>query len=153
MKKIMIRSCVVLCTLYASIGVALNPVFAAEDHGHGKSGIVSEALLKDVSQSWDGAELKAYPTGQPAITLLKITVPPKTKLPRHFHSVVNVGYMLEGELTVTADTGQTQTIKAGEPLIEMVGTIHYGENKGDTPAVILVFYAGEAKTPITTTVE
>lgn len=106
-------------------------------------------LLDGVTTSWDGADLIDYPTGKPCITMLKITVAPKSKLPLHYHPVINVGYMLEGSLTVTDDKGNTETISAGEPLIETVNTIHYGENRGDTEAVILVFYAGEVGEKIT----
>lgn len=110
----------------------------------------TEILLDRVSCSWDGEALDAYLITQPAITMLKISVPPKTRLGSHYHSVINVGYMLEGELTVVAENGKTTTIKTGEPVVEMLGTVHYGENRGDSTAVILVFYAGDATTPITT---
>ncbi len=106
-------------------------------------------LLDSVETSWDGADLISYPTGKPAITLLKITVAPHCKLPQHYHPVINVGYMLEGSLTVTDDKGNSKTITAGEPLVETVNTIHYGENRGDTNAVIIVFYAGEVDSSIT----
>ncbi|HYN77899.1 MAG TPA: hypothetical protein VES73_08905 [Lamprocystis sp. (in: g-proteobacteria)] len=42
-------------------------------------------------------------------------------------------------------------LKAGDSLVEVVGKWHYGVNEGTEPAVILVFYAGEAGTPITLT--
>lgn len=57
--------------------------------------------------------------------------------------------MLEGSLTVTDDKGNSMVINAGDPIVETVNTIHYGENKGDTDAVILVFYAGEEGESIT----
>lgn len=139
-----------LCMLCSAAGSSLQ---AAENNDHGAGGIVVEKLLDNVSHSWDGEALKEYPSDKPAITLLKISVPPKTKLAKHYHSVINVGYMLEGELTVRGENGQVKTIKAGEPLVEMVGTIHYGENTGEGTAVIIVFYAGDAKTPITTNAE
>ncbi|MFI3270468.1 MAG: cupin domain-containing protein [Rikenellaceae bacterium] len=113
------------------------------------AGASTEVLIDGENRSWDGAPLIDYPTGKPSITLLRITVAPKSKLPQHYHPVINVGYMLEGSLTVTDDKGNSKTITAGEPLIETVNTIHYGENRGDTDAVILVFYAGEAGETIT----
>lgn len=145
LKEKLVGLSLALCAL----SVSLFTLQAAEKSPAG-TGIISERLLDNVSQSWDGAALPHYPEGKPAITMLRITVPPHTKLARHYHSVINVGYMLSGELTVTSDTGQSQCIKAGEPLVEMVGSIHYGENKADIPAVILVFYAGDSQSPITT---
>lgn len=145
-------SCIlVLC---ASVSFSVSSAIAHTEDGEDKhKAIVTEVLLDKEPCSWDGKKLDAYLITQPAITLLKISIPPKMRLQSHYHSVINVGYMLEGELTVVAENGQTTTIKAGEPLVEMVGRVHYGENRGDSPAVILVFYAGDATTPITTTVE
>lgn len=112
-----------------------------------------EILLDGVQTSWDGADLIDYPEGNAAITMLKVTVPPMCKLATHYHPVINVGYMLEGTLTVIDDKGNSKTITAGDPLVETVNTIHYGENTGDVDAVILVFYAGEEGEPITVTSE
>jgi len=39
-------------------------------------------------------------------------------------------------------------VKAGEPIVEVVNTLHYGINEGTVPAEIVVFYAGAAGTPI-----
>ena len=33
-------------------------------------------------------------------------------------------------------------LKAGDALVEMIGTVHYGENRGDEPAEVVMFYAG-----------
>mgnify|MGYP000899664948 CR=1 FL=1 len=40
-------------------------------------------------------------------------------------------------------------LKAGDALIEVVNTWHYGKNSGDTPVEIIVFYAGTADAPVT----
>ncbi len=128
---------------------AFIAISCSSSRAESTSASTTETLLNGVQTSWDGADLIDYPTGKPAITLLRITVAPKSQLPQHYHPVINVGYMLEGSLTVTDDKGNTKTITAGEPLIETVNTIHYGENTGDTDAVILVFYAGEEDETIT----
>jgi len=107
-----------------------------------------ETLLKS-SSSWDGTSLPQYPSGTPEVTLMKFTIAPEAALPVHMHPVINTGYMLEGELTVYKETGETRTIQAGEPLMEVVDQWHYGKNTGSVPAVILVFYAGEKGKPIT----
>ena len=44
---------------------------------------------------------------------------------------------------------KTLHLKAGDPIVEVVDTWHYGRNDGDTPAEIIVFYAGVKGTPIT----
>ncbi len=48
------------------------------------------------TQSWDGSQYTSYPTGQPQVTVLRITIPPNTTLPWHHHPMINVGYVLSG---------------------------------------------------------
>lgn len=99
-------------------------------------------VLAKSDKSWDGSTLPHYPEGQPEITILKVTVPPKTKLPWHEHTVINAGYLLTGELTVVSEDGKELKLKPGDTLIELVDKLHYGRNDGDQPAEIVVFYAG-----------
>ena len=47
------------------------------------------------------------------------------------------------------DDGRTLHLKAGEAIVEVVNTWHYGKNEGQEPAEIIVFYAGIAGEPIT----
>lgn len=111
-------------------------------------GVQVETLAKSAT-SWDGASLPAYPPGRPEVTILRIRIPPGTQLPLHKHPVINAGVLTKGELTVLAETGQTLHLKAGDALVELVDTWHYGRNDGDMPAEIVVFYAGSENTPIT----
>jgi quercetin dioxygenase-like cupin family protein len=68
----------------------------------------------------------------------------------HQHPVINAGVLLQGELTVETNEGKTLHLKAGDPIVEVVNTWHYGINEGDEPAEIIVFYAGVQGKPITT---
>jgi len=94
--------------------------------------------------SWDGSRLPAYPTGQPEITILDITIPPGAQLPVHKHPVINAGVLVEGELTVVTKDGKKLHLQKGDPIVEVVSTWHYGKNDGTAPARIIVFYAGTA---------
>ncbi|WP_026968536.1 cupin domain-containing protein [Algoriphagus terrigena] len=105
--------------------------------GNPVSELVAESYL-----SWNGDSLPAYPAGKPKITIVKVTIPPHSTLPNHYHPVINAGVLLSGELTVVDVKGNVLEMKAGDPIIEVVNTIHHGVNKGDVPAEILVFYAG-----------
>jgi quercetin dioxygenase-like cupin family protein len=107
-----------------------------------------EVLTKTTS-SWDGSALLPYPKGQPQITILRITVPPKTQLPVHEHPVINAGVLLKGQLTVVTEDKKVLHLKAGDPIVELVNTLHFGKNEGDEPAEIIVFYAGIKDEPIT----
>lgn len=111
--------------------------------GNPVSELVAESYL-----SWNGDSLPAYPAGKPKISIVKVTIPPHSELPKHHHPVINAGVLLKGELTVVDIHGNILEMKAGDPIIEVVNTIHYGVNNGDEPAEILVFYAGAEGTEI-----
>ncbi|MBU0484332.1 MAG: cupin domain-containing protein [Proteobacteria bacterium] len=103
---------------------------------------VKVETMAKTSASWDGGTLPDYAEGKPEVTILKITIPPKARLPRHEHPVINAGILLKGELTVVTEENKRLHLKAGDAIVEVVDTWHYGENEGDTPAEIIVFYAG-----------
>ena len=106
-------------------------------------------VLSKTSLSWDGKTLPNYPKGHPEITILRIKIPPGAKLPMHKHPVINAGVLLSGELTVVTKGGKTLHLKAGDPIVEVVNTWHYGKNESNKPAEIIVFYAGISDMPIT----
>lgn len=137
MRSILFTLCVFLCLC----GVAV-----AASNGDPR---VEE--LAQTGRSWDGTALPAYPQGEPEITILHITIPPKHKLAWHKHPVINAGYLLAGELTVTTSAEETLQLTAGEAIVEVVDKWHYGENTGEEAAEIVVFYAGTQDAPITVT--
>lgn len=106
-----------------------------------------DVLIK-TSESWNGDPLPKYLDGKPEVTILKIVIPPKTKLAWHQHPEINAGVLLKGELNVISET-DTLLLKAGEPIVELVNTWHYGQNTGKESAEIIVFYAGVKGRPIT----
>ena len=106
-------------------------------------------VLTKTTSSWDGSALPQYPKGQPQITILRITIPPKTQLPVHEHPVINAGVLLKGQLTVVTEDKEILHLKAGDPIVELVNKPHFGKNEGDEPAEIVVFYAGIKDGPIT----
>ena len=106
-------------------------------------------VLAKTSKSWNGSALPAYAEGVAEVTILRIAIPPGLKLPLHKHPVINAGVMLKGELTVTTKKGQVLHLRAGEPIVEVVDTWHYGKNEGKETAELIVFYAGVQGVPIT----
>jgi quercetin dioxygenase-like cupin family protein len=119
-------------------------------NSQGTSGtsVVAKELAK-TSQSWNGELLPAYPQGQPKISILRISIPAGARLDIHSHPVINAGVLISGELTVVTKDGKTLHLKAGDPIVEVVNTLHYGINQGKDPAEIIVFYAGTVDMPIT----
>ncbi len=109
--------------------------------------VTSEVLL-ETSQSWDGAELPAYPTGTPKITIVKTSIPPNTKLQPHRHSIINCGVVMKGTLKVIKSDGQEMTITQGDAASEVIGDVHYAINEGDETVELIVFYAGDKEAPL-----
>lgn len=126
--------CVLGCT-------GLNPA------GETRETKITVTKLVSSTNSWDGAVLPAYPSQQPNITILRICIPPGARLHTHRHPVINAGVLLSGELTVKIPSGPTLHLVAGDPIVEVVSTFHYGVNEGKTPAEIIVFYAGTLSDP------
>ena len=104
--------------------------------------------LKRTSQSWDGAELPDYPVGRPELVVKRYVFPRGSRLGWHHHPVMNYGIVQQGELTIIGMDGKKTTIRAGEPVVEMVGTIHHGENRGDKTVVLDMYYVSQKGTPL-----
>ncbi len=111
------------------------------------TGIISEKLI-ETSTAWNGSPLPAYPSGSPVISIYKYVFPPHTITNPHFHKIINCGVVLSGTLTIVSKDGSFHDFHAGEPLVETDGEIHHGENRGDEDAVVIMFYAGDGKTPL-----
>jgi len=110
---------------------------------------VQSEILLHTGSSWDGEPYKSYRSGQPELTILKITLAPHTKLEWHSHPIPNAAYLLSGELTLERKKdGKKQRFAAGQALSETVDTLHRGVT-GDEPVVLIVFYAGNSGTPVT----
>ena len=85
-------------------------------------------------------------TGQPIVVPQKpdvlvslATFPPGARLPEHQHPNPHYVYVLEGVLTVVnTQTNKTFDVKAGDFVVEMQDTWHYGINNGTVPVKLLV---------------
>lgn len=104
-------------------------------------------ILLQASQSWNGKPYTHYPTGQPQLTTIRLTIAPHTALPWHTHPFPNVVYVLSGTLTLhDRASGKTLVIHQGQAVGESVDAVHRGET-GDEPAVLLITYAGTPGVP------
>ena len=122
-----------------SVLVLIQFSCATEEANHAS---ISVKELVRTSKSWDGKSLVPYPQGQPEITILTISIPAGARLETHSHPVINAGVLMSGELTVKTMDGKVLRLKAGDPIVEVVNTLHYGINEGTIPAEIVVLYAG-----------
>jgi quercetin dioxygenase-like cupin family protein len=95
------------------------------------------------SQSWDGAELPDYLQGRPEVVAIKYEIPAGQKLDWHHHPVMNHGILVQGELTIISLDGKEKVVHEGEAVVEMVNTIHHGENRGAKPVILYMFYLSQ----------
>ena len=109
--------------------------------------VSSEELLR-TSQSWDGADLPNYPEGKPELVAVRYEFPAGQKLGWHHHPVMNYGILVQGELTIIGQDGREKTVHEGEAVVEMVGTIHHGENRGTKPVILYMFYLSQEGQPL-----
>ena len=109
---------------------------------------VETVELVRTSQSWDGAALPDYPKGRPELVAMKYVFPAGKKLGWHHHDVMNCGVLTQSELTIVAQDGTEKVVHEGEAIVEMVGTIHHGENRGEKPAILYMFYLTQKGVPL-----
>src|SRR5215472_12490070 len=110
--------------------------------------MLSQTLLRTGS-SWNGEPYKYYPSGQPELTILRITLAPHTELEWHSHPMPNAAYIVSGELTLERKKdGKKKRFTAGQAVSETVDTLHRGM-AGNETVVPIVFYAGSPGVPFT----
>ena len=89
-----------------------------------------------------------YPQGKPELVAMKYIIPVGHKLDWHHHVAMNHGVLVQGELTIIGLDGQTKTLHEGDVVVEMVDSVHYGENRGTKPIVLYMFYISQEGLPL-----
>ena len=126
-------------------GASLTAVIAA-NNAKTVASAHREILLQAI-ESWNGKPYTHYPTGQPQLTTIRMTIAPHTALPWHTHPFPNSVYVLSGTLTLQDKaSGKIQVVHPGQAVGESVDDIHRGES-GDEPTVLLITYAGTPGVP------
>ena len=116
----------------------------AEEHAP----VVETVELLRTDKSWNGEALPDYHQGKPELVAVKYTIPAGQKLGWHHHVSMNHGVLVQGELTIISLDGQTTVLHAGDVVVEMVGSIHHGENRGTEPVVLYMFYISQEGLPL-----
>ena len=122
-----------------------NIVNAADNNP--STGVESTELLR-TTKSWNGEELPDYPQGKPELVAMKYVIPVGQKLGWHHHVAMNHGVLVQGELTIIGLDGQIKTLHEGDVVVEMVDSVHYGENRGTKPVVLYMFYVSQKGLPL-----
>ena len=84
----------------------------------------AEPILQ-AATSWDGGEI-AYPAGQAEITSVILRIEEGAEPPFHCHPVPTMGYTLKGVVEIETQDGHKTVVRAGEPLVEVMRTVHRG---------------------------
>ena len=109
---------------------------------------VKTTELIRTTKSWDGRELPDYLQGRPELVAIKYEIPAGQKLAWHHHPVMNHGILVQGELTIVSEDGTEKVVHEGEAVVEMVGTVHHGENRGTKPVILYMFYLSQPGMPL-----
>jgi quercetin dioxygenase-like cupin family protein len=85
-----------------------------------------------------------YPAGPALVTASIVTMEPGQATGWHRHDAPLVGYLLQGELTVDYGPDGTRVYRAGDALVEALGSAHNGTNTGaDTVRILAVSIGAE----------
>ena len=109
---------------------------------------VQSTELIRTNQSWDGVKLPDYLQGHPELVAVKYEIPAGQKLGWHHHPMMNHGILVQGELTIVSLDGNVKVVHEGEAVVEMLGTVHHGENRGTKPVVLYMFYLSQPGLPL-----
>jgi quercetin dioxygenase-like cupin family protein len=75
---------------------------------------------------------------------------PGAMVPRHTHPGDEVGFVLEGEVTIEMDGKPPLKLKAGDSFFVPVGTIHAAKNTSKAAATVISTYIVEKGKPLAT---
>ena len=109
---------------------------------------ITKTELLRTTKSWNGEELPDYPQGKPELVAMKYVIPVGQKLNWHHHVAMNHGVLVQGELTIIGLDGQIKTLHEGDVVVEMVDSVHYGENRGTKPIILYMFYVSQEGLPL-----
>ncbi|MCK6684947.1 MAG: cupin domain-containing protein [Thermoanaerobaculia bacterium] len=115
----------------------------AADYG---SGVTSKVVLK-TSVTAAGEKITYPASGEPEVTAAVVEIAPGAATGWHRHKIPLYAWVVAGTLHVEYEGKPAVTMKAGDALVEAVGTAHNGRNLGAEPVKLLVFYTGTRGTP------
>ena len=101
--------------ILAALGSFTSCERADADNAHAQQ--VEATELIRTGQSWDGVELPDYLAGRPELVTMKYVVPAGRKLGWHPHLVMNLGVLVQGELTIFSQDGKQKVVHEGEAVV------------------------------------
>ena len=105
-------------------------------------------IVVQSSHDWTGEALPSYLRTTPEITLMRHSILPNKPMSVHKHPAICAAYVLEGDLTLIKPDGTEKTFHKGDGFLEMVDKWHHGENRGDVPVELIMFYTSSKHLPL-----
>ncbi|BCU78740.1 cupin domain-containing protein [Luteolibacter sp. LG18] len=124
-----------------------SPLFAAgpdAEKAYSKTIAVTPLMKTRVDAAGQPITWPAYPA---EVSAVRVVIPPGAETGWHRHPVPCFAYILEGELDVKLETGETKHLKGGQAFAETVNVMHNGRNNSKRPVVLVMFAAGTADEP------
>lgn len=132
----------VLCTAFTAFG----PAHALDS---GSAAPITVTPIRSTTTTSTGQPITLPQKNVEAAASI-FEIAPGAKLPVHKHPFARYAYVLAGTLQVTnVDTGQSDTFKTGDFIVEMIDQWHTGANIGADPVKLLVIDQIEAGQPVT----
>jgi quercetin dioxygenase-like cupin family protein len=123
------------------LGLAAAQPLAAADHDHPSDSAAEPALKLENLLS---AELEGFAGGE--VIVSRVTIPPHTSLPKHWHPGEEFAYILEGSAVLWQEGKEEIVGRAGDVLKVPLEQVHTALTR-DEGAVILVFRVHEQGKP------
>ncbi len=128
------------------ISTGLLAVQAAKAPSQAPNPLQVKTLIQ-TDKAWDGNQYTAYPAGHPQLSVLQITIPPRTTMEWHRHPIPNAAYVVSGELNVETQNRPEGALHEG-PGDRRDRRRAAPRRDGDQAADLLVFYAGAPGVPL-----
>lgn len=100
-------------------------------------------------------ELQKHDLGIPGreAVMMRGEFKPGAAVPRHTHPGEEIGYVLQGEVTLEIDGKPAAKLKAGDVFFVPAGQIHAARNAGKADALVVSTYVVEKGKPLATPVK
>jgi quercetin dioxygenase-like cupin family protein len=136
MRRAILTPALFFFTLVTFQSLALGHDNSAEEKATGKPGPKLETLLQSVLEGVEGTE----------VIVSRVTIPPNTSLPKHWHPGEEFAYILEGSVILWQE-GKTDIVgNPGDVMKVPLKQVHTAITK-DEGATILVFRVHEQGKP------
>lgn len=118
-----------------SFCLALCLLFVATFSASTQEKMVVTTLLKTTTTA--GGQKIVFPAGNTEVTALIVDLPAGIDTGWHEHPYPRYGYVMSGAVTVENESGQSETYRAGQFVVEQIGVFHHGTTTEPTRLLVI----------------